>query len=171
MMEDDPDPELAWRILVRLAELGAVGAGRIERFEARQPSAQARTGAARALAAMPTTEAKARAWEVFSADEVDNRVFHAVGLGLWTPEQAALSAPYVERYLNESPIWAARRGQGFSRTVGGVFPMHAVAETTREGLRTALDGEVPTVLRRAWNDRLDDLELDLRVRRARRTSR
>jgi hypothetical protein len=49
--------------------------------------------------------------------------------------------------------------------------MHAVAETTREGLRTALDGEVPTVLRRAWNDRLDDLELDLRVRRARRTSR
>jgi len=73
--------------------------------------------------------------------------------------------------LASEAIWAARRGQGFSRTVGGVFPMHAVAETTREGLRTALDGEVPTVLRRAWNDRLDDLELDLRVRRARRTSR
>ena len=171
MLEDDPDPDLAWRILVRLAELGAVDADRIERFEARRPSAQARTGAARALAALPTTEAKERAWEVFSADEVDNRVFHAVGLGLWTPEQAALSAPYVERYLAEAPLWAARRGQGFSRTVGGVFPLHAVAETTREGLRTALDGEVPTVLRRAWNDRLDDLELDLQVRRARRTSR
>jgi len=38
-------------------------------------------------------------------------------------------------------------------------------------LRTALDGDVPTVLRRAWNDRLDDLEQDLMVRRARRTSR
>ncbi len=171
MLEDDPDPDLAWRILVRLAELGAIDADRIERFEARRPSAQAQTGAARALAAVPTTEAKARAWEVFSADEVDNRVFHAVSLGLWTPEQAALSAPYVERYLTEAPVWAARRGQGFSRTIGGVFPLHAVAEATRERLRTALDGEVPTVLRRAWNDRLDDLELDLLVRRARRTSR
>jgi aminopeptidase N len=108
---------------------------------------------------------------VFSADDVDNRVFHAVGIGLWTPEQAELSAPYVERYLDQAPVWAARRGQGFSRTIGGVFPLHAVAEATRERLRTALEGDVPTVLRRAWNDRLDDLELDLLVRRARRTSR
>jgi hypothetical protein len=46
-----------------------------------------------------------------------------------------------------------------------------VTEATRERLRTALDGDVPTVLRRAWNDRLDDLDLDLLVRRARRTSR
>jgi aminopeptidase N len=171
MLEGDPDPDLFWRILVRLAELGAVDADRIERFEARRPSSQARTGAARALAALPTTEAKERAWDVFSADDVDNRVFHAVGLGLWTPEQADLSAPYVERYLDQAPVWAARRGQGFSRTIGGVFPLHAVSEATRERLRTALDGDVPTVLRRAWNDRLDDLDLDLLVRRARRTSR
>ena len=171
MLEDHPDPDLSWRILVRLAELGAVDAARIRRDEARQPSAQARTGAARALAALPTPEAKERAWTVFSADDVDNRVFQAVGLGLWTPEQVALSAPYVERYLAEAPAWAGRRGQGFSRTIGGVFPLHAVSEPTRERLRTALDGDVPTVLRRAWNDRLDDLEQDLMVRRARRTSR
>jgi aminopeptidase N len=171
MLADVPDQDLAWRVLVRLAELGAVDAGRIERAEAERPSAQSRIGAARALAALPTAEAKERAWTVFSADDVDNRIFHAVGLGLWTPEQVRLAAPYVERYLAEAPTWAVRRGQGFSRTVGGVFPLHAVSETTRDLLRGALDGDVPTVLRRAWNDRLDDLERDLLVRRARRTSR
>ena len=170
-LTDENDPDLRWRLLVRLAELGEVGADEIGAAEAHDRTARARTGAARALAALPSAEAKARAWEVFSSPDVDNRVFRAVAYGLWTPEHAAVAAPYVERYLLEAPAWAERRGQGFSRTVGAAFPINAVDAHTRDLLVEALEGDVPTVLRRAWDDHLDDLERGLVVRRARRTSR
>ncbi|MEP6817303.1 MAG: ERAP1-like C-terminal domain-containing protein, partial [Marmoricola sp.] len=165
------DADLRWRALTRLAELGAVDLARLDEEAAADPSSQSETGAARARAAIPAVDAKERAWSVFSAADVGNRVFRAVAAGLWVPEQAGLVAPYVERYLAEAPAWAERRGQGFSRTIGHAFPVHAVTEQTRDGLSNALAADVPTVLRRAWEDQLDDLEADLAVRRGRRTSR
>ena len=165
------DADLRWKVLGRLAELGAVDPARIDTEAADDRSTQGETGAARARAAIPTPEAKEHAWTVLSGPEVDNRVFGATAAGLWVPEQADLVAPYVARYLAEAPTWAERRGQGFSRLTGFAFPRHAVTETTRDGLREALTSGVPAVLRRAWEDQLDDLELDLVVRRGRRTSR
>jgi aminopeptidase N len=108
---------------------------------------------------------------VLAADEVGNRVFSAVAAGLWTLEHADLLSPYVDRYLAEAPAWAARRGQGFTLAIGLAFPRFAVTTDTRDALTAALDGDVPSLLRRYWNDRLDDLQADLAVRRGRRTSR
>jgi len=157
--------ELRWRALARLAELGAVDLQRIDAEEVADPSSEAETGAAQARAAIPTEAAKERAWSVLAADDVGNRVFRAVASGLSVPEQADLVAPYVGRYLTEAPAWAERRGQGFSRVIGHSFPLHAVSEPVRDRLREALGGSVPTVLRRAWEDRYDDLVADLLVRR------
>ncbi len=165
------DAVLRWRALARLAALGAVDVRRIDAEAGADPSTEAETGAARARASLPTPEAKAAAWSVLSADDVGNRLFGAVATGLWTPEQADLVAPYVDRYLAEAPTWAARRGQGFSQEISNYFPRHAVSEHTRDDLRAVLAGELPSLLARYWNDRLDDLEDDLVVRRARRTSR
>ncbi len=80
------------------------------------------------------------------------------------PEQADLLTPYVGRYFEEAPGWAARRGQGFSVAIGAAFPWFAVDETTAAGLQAALAGDVPTVLRRLWDDSLDDLVMALEAR-------
>jgi len=160
------EADLRWRVLRRLAELGAVDVHRIDDEEAADPSAESQTGAARARAALPTATAKERAWQLLATDDVSNRVFGATAEGFWVPEQADLVEPYVDRYLAEAPAWARARGQGFSIVLGGGFPRLAARAETAQALSEALAGDVPTVLRRAWEDHLDDLNVALAARRA-----
>ncbi len=153
----DLDPGLRWRALRRLAELGAADEESIEAERVRDGSASAELGAATALAARPTPEAKERAWRAMGEDdEVSNRMFAALADGLWSPEQADLGAPYLVRYLEAAPGIAARRGPGFANVVGSSFPRMRLDEAQLDLLREALAGEVPTVLRRQWEDELDD---------------
>jgi len=84
-------------------------------------------------------------------------MFTALMGGLWSLEQAELLAPWVTAYLAEAPALAERRGQAFSQVVGQAFPALPVGPDQVAELERALAGEVPTVLRRAWEDRLDDL--------------
>jgi aminopeptidase N len=149
-------PGLRWRAVVRLAALGAIGADVVEAERTRRPGSEAELGAAAALAARPTREAKAAAWDVASAPDVDNRRFAAVLAGLWSPEQADLLAPYVDRYLSDAPRWAAR-GQGFAQVVGQSRPALLLTDDQRDLLHRQLAGDLPTVLRRQWADWADDL--------------
>jgi aminopeptidase N len=89
-------------------------------------------------------------------DDVSNRMYAALAEGLWSPEQAALGAPYVAKYLEASPALAARRGPGFANVIGSSFPRQWLDDAQLDLLRAALAGDVPTVLRRQWDDELDD---------------
>ncbi len=149
-------PTLRWRVIQRLTELGSLDAAAIERERTREPGTEAEAGAATALAARPTREAKEAAWSVAADPAVDNRVFGAVMRGLWSSEHPDLVAPYVERYLRESPIWAAR-GQAFALVVGRSQPRLALTGDQVRLLDEALAGDLPTVLRRQWEDWRDDL--------------
>lgn len=156
-LDDDLDPGLRWRVVRRLAELGAADSDAIEAERARDASGAADQAATTALAARPTPEAKAAAWAAMAEDpDVSNRRFAALADGLWSPEQASLGAPYVARYLEAAPAIAARRGPGFANVVGSSFPRVRLDDDQLDLLRAALAGDVPTVLRRAWEDELDD---------------
>ncbi len=87
--------------------------------------------------------------------DVSNRRFAALAHGLWSPEQAELVAPYVEAYVAAAPA-LARRGSAFAASVGFAFPALFLDEAQLELVRTALRGDVPAVLRRSWEDSLDD---------------
>jgi aminopeptidase N len=65
-------------------------------------------------------------------------------------------APYVVRYLREAPAWAAR-GQAFAQVVGRARPGIALTDAQVGLLEQALAGNLPTVLRRQWEDWRDDL--------------
>ncbi|MFC8885661.1 aminopeptidase N, partial [Streptomyces cinereoruber] len=70
------DPELRWRILARLAVLGATDEAAIAAELERDPSATGREGAARCRAALPDPEAKRAAWAaMFTGDELSNYLF------------------------------------------------------------------------------------------------
>jgi aminopeptidase N len=161
-------PRLRWRAVVRLAALGAIDADRIEAERARRPGSDAELGAAEALAARPSEEAKAAAWRTASAPDVDNRTFSAVlagvwsgvgsgpGSGSWSAERPDPVAPYVDAYLREAPAWAAR-GQGFAQVVGQARPTVPLTDDQLALLHDRLSGDLPTVLRRQWSDWADDL--------------
>ncbi|MBZ5739709.1 aminopeptidase N [Nocardioides mangrovi] len=149
-------PTLRWAVVRRLAELGAADADLVEAERSRDPGTDADLGAAAALAARPTPEAKAGAWAVAADPTVGNRLFRATLGGLWVAGQAELLAPYVERYLREGARWAAR-GQAFAQQVGHARPTIELTDGQVALLDEVLAGEVPTVLRRAWEDWRDDL--------------
>lgn len=151
-------PALRWRVVTRLASLGAVDEGAIEAERLRDGTVDGELGAARALAARPTAEAKAAAWAAATEVDVSNRRFEAVMAGLWAGDDAALVAPYVEHYLASAPEIAVRRGQAFSQIVGRAYPSLPVTAAQVAALDAALAGEVTSVLRRHWEDWRDDLQ-------------
>ncbi|MFE2279301.1 aminopeptidase N [Streptomyces sp. NPDC059454] len=164
------DPELRWRVLARLAVLGATDEAAIAAELARDPSATGQEGAARCRAALPDEEAKARAWEaMFGSDDradLSNYLFTATARGFWQPEQADLVRPYVSRYFKDAVAVAARRGPAIAEAAGRwAFPAHAVdAETLRLGEKCLRKADPIPALRRKLVDQLDDLARALRVR-------
>ncbi|MFF7127029.1 MULTISPECIES: aminopeptidase N [unclassified Streptomyces] len=161
------DPELRWRILVRLAVLGATDEAAIAAELERDPSATGREGAATCRAALPDPEAKRAAWEsMFVTDDLSNYLFTATARGFWQPEQADLVREYVPRYYEDAVALAARRGPAIAVAAGRwAFPYHAVdAEALALGEACLNEADPVVALRRKLVDELDDLARALRVR-------
>jgi aminopeptidase N len=161
------DAELRWRILYRLVVLGAAGPDAVDAELAADRTAAGREWAARCQAAVPSPDAKARAWRTITEDlSVSNRIVLATAEGFWQPEQAELCAPYVERYFAELPVVATRRtAMVLERLAEAAFPRFAVTERTREAAWALLarDDLDPTV-RRAVTDGDDELGRALAAR-------
>ncbi|MFY1676445.1 MULTISPECIES: aminopeptidase N [unclassified Streptomyces] len=162
------DPELRWRVLGRLAVLGATDERAIDAELERDPSAAGREGAARCRAALPDPEAKARAWDAMfdEGGELSNYLVIASAQGFWQPEQADLVRDYVPRFFPAAVAVAARRGPAIAEAVGRwAFPAHAVDPDTLRLGRECLEGaDVLPALRRKLADQLDDLARALRIR-------
>ncbi|OKK19129.1 aminopeptidase [Streptomyces sp. CB00455] len=161
------DPELRWRILGRLAVLGAVGEDDIDAALAADPSATGEEGAARCRAALPSAQGKAAAWErLFRDDSLSNYLFSAIAQGFWQPEQTDLVAQYVPRFYPEAVALAARRGPAIGEAAGRwAFPAYAVDEANiRAGQACLKDPDILPLLRRKLVDQLDDLTRAFRIR-------
>ncbi|MGW1230402.1 aminopeptidase N [Streptomyces sp. NPDC002530] len=163
------DPELRWRILTRLAVLGAVDTTAIDAALDADPSATGEEGAARCRAALPDPEAKAAAWQaMFSDDTLSNYLFTATAQGFWQPEQTELLAPYVARFYPDATALAVRRGPAIAEAAGRhAFPAYAVdADSLRLGEQALTDQDLIPALRRKLADQIDDLRRALAVREA-----
>ncbi|MEV4658001.1 aminopeptidase N [Micromonospora sp. NPDC049301] len=163
------DAELRWSVLRRLVVLGAAGAAEIAAEAAADPSATGAERAAGCRAALPDPAAKQAAWEIIVRDaELSNRLLEATAEGFWQPEQAELTAAYVERYFADMPAAARRRTPWTADRVAALaFPRYAVAQPTREAAAALLarDDLVPG-LRRVVTDADDDLRRALVARTA-----
>ncbi|MFI9120812.1 aminopeptidase N [Streptomyces bikiniensis] len=161
------DPELRWRILARLAVLGATDETAIAAELERDPSATGQEGAARCRAALPDPGAKAAAWSaLFDSDDLSNYLFTATAQGFWQPEQADLVREYVPRFYEAAVALGDRRGPAMAEAAGRhAFPAHAVdADSLALGERHLADTPMIPALRRKLVDQLDDLRRALKVR-------
>lgn len=161
------DPELRWRLLHRLAVLGATTPDEIDAETARDPSATGAQGAARCRAALPDPAAKQAAWDAMFGpdDRLSNYLFTATAQGFWHPEHHHLTAPYRTRYFTDAPALAARRGHALAQAATRTaFPRtHTDHDTLRHG-EHCLTTTLTPAFRRGLTDQLDDLRRALRVR-------
>ncbi|WP_046509443.1 ERAP1-like C-terminal domain-containing protein, partial [Streptomyces odonnellii] len=163
------DPELRWRILTRLAVLGAIDNATIDAELDRDPSATGQEGAAHCRAALPDPAAKADAWaRLFGTDDLSNYLFTATAKGFWQPEQAELVEEYIARFYPDATALADRRGPAIAEAAGRyAFPAHAVdEESLRLGQHHLATAPMIPALHRRLTDQLDDLRRALKVRQA-----
>jgi aminopeptidase N len=161
------DADLRWLILYRLVVLGAAGRAEIDAEFARDHSATGEQFAARCRAALPSAEAKQRAWDMIISDTAtSSRLIEATAGGFWQPEQGALTAAYVSRYFAEMPgMMEIRTGMGAERVAVAAYPRYAVHPETREyaaGLLATPD--LNSILRRTVIDEDDDMRRALQAR-------
>ncbi|MET7671950.1 aminopeptidase N [Micromonospora luteifusca] len=163
------DAELRWAVLRRLVVLGAAGEAEIAIEAAADNSSTGAERAALCRAALPDPAAKQAAWEIIVRDTgLSNRLLEATAEGFWQPEQAELTAAYVERYFAEMPAASRRRTPWTADRVAKLaFPHYAVAQPTREAAAALLAGDDLTPgLRRVVTDADDDLRRALVARTA-----
>jgi aminopeptidase N len=161
------DQELRWKVLLRLAVLGGVGAEDVDAELERDPSGTGQEGAARCRAALPDAGAKAAAWEsMFHDDGLSNYLLAATAQGFWHPEQEGLLGEFVPRFYADAVVVAARRGPAIADVIGRhAFPTSVVTEESLRLGRAALtDPDLTPALHRGLADRLDDLARALRIR-------
>ncbi|WP_372406855.1 aminopeptidase N [Streptomyces luteireticuli] len=161
------DPGLRWRILARLAVLGATAPADIDAALAADPSATGQEGAARCRAALPDAAAKETAWRaLYEDDALSAYLWTATAQGFWQSEQRDLVLPYRDRYYPAVTALAARRGTALANSAGNHgFPRPLVDhETLRLGERCLAGTEPTPALRRQLTDRLDDLRRALAIR-------
>jgi aminopeptidase N len=160
------DLELRWRILYRLAATGAAGRDELAAALAEDPTAVSQEWHARSCAAVPDAEAKAWAWQRFTAEvDVPNHELDAIGTGIWQLGQEELTDPYVERYFADLPATAEVRGVQMLGNVAGLwYPKLAVsADTVARAHALLADPDLHSMLRREVVDETSDLEHRLAI--------
>ncbi|MEN8705385.1 MAG: aminopeptidase N [Nocardioides marinisabuli] len=163
------DLALRWRVLVRLAVLGAVDRDDLGAHLEAEPTAVSRVEHTRAIASMPTAEAKAWAWERFTGETTaPNYELEAAGEGMWRAGQDELLAPYVARYFDELPGTAeVHSGWVLADVAEAFFPLTSLDDATLERARALIARpDLDSSLRRRVVDTTDELEHRLAVRRA-----
>jgi aminopeptidase N len=165
----DLDLDLRWRVLVRLAALGATDADELRATLDAEPTGESRVAHMRAAVSLPTEAAKALAWDVFTgALDVPNYELEAAGLGMWRGGQEELTAPYVDRYFDELPYTVkVRSGWVLADATEFFFPVTSLTEATLgRAQRLAADETLDLSVRRRLGDAADDLARKLAIRRA-----
>ncbi|MFZ5846637.1 MAG: ERAP1-like C-terminal domain-containing protein, partial [Actinomycetota bacterium] len=155
------DLDLRWRILVRLASLGAVDRAELADWLDRERTTQAAVDHVRALCSLPDAEAKRFAWSHFTGEhQASNYEIEAAGRGMWQLGQESLTDGYVERYFQELPGTAGvRSGWVLADAARDFFPRLAVHRATLDRARVLLADEgLDLSLRRAVADSTDELE-------------
>ncbi len=162
------DLDLRWRLLVRLACLGAVGRNELDTALAAEPTTVAGVEHTRAVASMPTREAKEFAWQRFTGVvDVPNYELEAAGRGMWRVGQEELTRPYVERYFTELPATAElRSGWVLPLASEAFFPLsHADQHTLALAQALLADpGALPLSVRKRVVDLADETERRIAIR-------
>lgn len=126
------DTDLRWSLLQRLAATGRVDEGAIELELRTDDTAAGRRQAAVARAAIPTPEAKQRAWKSAMVEtELANAMLSATVAGFVQADQVELLRPYRQRFFDEIvAAWDSQTMEMGQTLAMGLYPALLVEEQT-----------------------------------------
>jgi aminopeptidase N len=118
------DAEMRWTLLGTLAAGGVADAGEIDAELARDDTATGRVQAAAAHAAVPTPQAKERAWQqVVVTGELPNAIQAAVINGFSRAFDPEVLEPFLPQYFEALvPVWQERTNEMASQIASGLYP-------------------------------------------------
>ncbi|MEX5295793.1 aminopeptidase N [Kocuria sp. CPCC 205268] len=118
------DTDLRWSLLTALCAGGRLGDEAVDRMLAEDDTENGAIAAARARAAIPTPEAKARAWQQIMVDgSLPNSIQDAAIDGFRTAADPSLLEPWAERYFAAIPdVWRTRTHELAQQIAVGMYP-------------------------------------------------
>ena len=142
------DTDMRWHLLVNLVALGAVPESAVDEELTRDNTADGERLSLVARAAVPTAEAKAKAWERITTDkELPNFARRSLMMGFDHPEQLELLKPYVERFLEAVPqMWERLGTEQAIEFVSLAYPRLLVDQSTLDHPPTVDVGSAATWL-------------------------
>jgi Domain of unknown function (DUF3358). len=153
------DTEMRWTLLTSLATAGAAAESEIEVERQQDNTATGHERAARALASIPTAEAKAKAWhKVIEEEGLPNQTVDAVAQGFVKVHNTTLLTPYVEKYhAMLTTLWASRTHAIAEHVVEGFYPVALASRELVDASQSWLDAnpEANAALRRVVSENRD----------------
>ena len=125
------DTDLRWSLLTALCAGGRAGDAEVDAMLAQDNTENGAIAAARARAAIPTAEAKARAWQQIMVDgSLPNSIQDAAIDGFRTAADTSLLAPWAEEYFAAIPgVWRTRTHELAQQIAIGMYPNIPAQET------------------------------------------
>jgi len=160
------DTELRWLLLHRLVSRGVAGEERIDAELERDVTDAGERHAASARAAIPTPEAKSRAWMQIVGGDLPNATFRAALSGFRNPDQDELLAPYAESFFDAVAgiwrDWGSDMAQYFAEVA---YPSTVISQQALDAAGDYLSRtSPPPSLRRLLAEGRDDVARALRCR-------
>jgi aminopeptidase N len=163
------DTEMRWTLLTTLATAGAAAESEIEAEREQDNTATGRERAARALASMPTAQAKDNAWhKVIEEEGLPNQTVDAIAQGFVKVHDTALLAPFVQRYhAMLTSVWASRTHAIAKSIVDGFYPVALASTELAEASQSWLDAnpDAAAGLRRVVSENRDGVTRALAAQR------
>ena len=118
------DTDLRWALLRRLVVVGKRGEKEIEEELKKDDTVMGREHAAGARAAMPSLEAKQKAWDqVINNENLTNSELHSILAGISYMDHEEVLKNFVDKYFDSvSSLWNARTHEIGQSLVTGLFP-------------------------------------------------
>jgi aminopeptidase N len=128
-------------LLTSLATAGAAAESEIEAERQQDDTSTGRERAARALASIPTPEAKHVAWhQVIEEEGLPNQMISALAQGFVKVHDTALLQPYIDKYhAMLTTLWATRTHAIAKSVVEGFYPVALANAELRDASQSWLD--------------------------------
>ena len=163
------DADFRWSLLGRLVSRGEAGENEIATEEASDVTSTGKAKAAAARAAVPTVEAKQKAWNaIFNDDELSNEIMSSMIGGFMQVDQTELlaqfSAPYFEALLT---VWETKSNEIAQTITIGLFPSLQITEATVAAANAFLErDDIPFGCKRLVGEGRDSIVRSLAAQKA-----
>ncbi len=163
----DIDTDLGWELLIAQAAAGLASEAEIDAYLASDNTATGAQSAAQARAAIPTIEAKQRAWDsLITVDTAPNTIVRTTAAG-FVRGSAELLEPFVAPYFAMLQEIRSSRSYAIAEAIiEGLYPVNLANEALRAATQEWLDANPePPALRRMIVEHLSGVERALTAQR------